>query len=129
MSTTARAIALQTLIRVERTDAFLNLALDAALKASPGVSQPDRALVTELVYGVTRHQRALDNAIAIHATRPLERLDPEIRAALRLGAYQLFFLRTKPHAAVHETVALVKELPLSFKKCVETQIAELLHPQ
>ena len=111
MSTTARAIALQTLIRVERTDAFLNLALDAALKASPGVSQPDRALVTELVYGVTRHQRALDNAIAIHATRPLERLDPEIRAALRLGAYQLFFLRTKPHAAVHETVALVKELP------------------
>ena len=61
--------------------------------------------------GVLLPVSAIPSTIAIHATRPLERLDPEIRAALRLGAYQLFFLRTKPHAAVHETVALVKELP------------------
>lgn len=111
MPTAARAIALQTLIRAERTDAYLNLALDAALKSTPGFSAPDRALVTDLVYGVARHQRALDAAIAAHASRPLERLDPEIRVALRLGAYQLFFTRMKPHAAVHETVELVKGLP------------------
>ncbi len=111
LPTSARAIAFQALVRAERTDAYLNLALDAAFRAVPGIDQPDRALATELVYGVCRHQRALDAAIAGHASRPPERLDPEVRAALRLGAYQLLFMRMKPHAAVHETVELVKGLP------------------
>lgn len=111
MPTAARAVAFQTLVRAERTDAYLNIALDAALRSTPGFSPPDRALVTEIVYGVARHQRTLDAAIAALASRPPERLDLEVRVALRLGAYQLFFMRMKPHAAVHETVEIIKGLP------------------
>ncbi|MDR0966085.1 MAG: 16S rRNA (cytosine(967)-C(5))-methyltransferase RsmB [Myxococcales bacterium] len=111
MPTSSRSIAFQILLRVERTDAYLNLALDAAFKATPGLTLSERALITELAYGVMRHQGRLDATIAAHATRPPGRLDPEIRVALRLGAYQLFLMRTKPHAAVHETVELVKALP------------------
>ena len=39
---------------------------------------------------------------------PIDALDPAARVALRLGAYQLLFLGKPPHAAVGETVALVK---------------------
>ena len=38
--------------------------------------------------------------------RPLRRLDPPVRAALRLGAYQLLH-GTPPHAAVASTVDAV----------------------
>ena len=50
-----------------------------------------------------RSQRRLDDLVTRAAKRPLHRLDPPVRAALRLGAYQL--LHDVPrHAAVSETV-------------------------
>src|SRR5206468_9683539 len=61
----------------------------------------DRHFVTELVYGTTRMRRACDWLVGRFVDRPL---DPDVRAALRLGAYQLHFLGTPPHAAVSATV-------------------------
>lgn len=115
MPTDARTAAFQTLLRAEKNGAFLNLALDAALKNSPAMDAADRALATELVYGVARRQRLLDATIGAHSSRPTEKLDAAVLVALRLGAYQLFFTRTKPHAAVNETVELVKSLPAGKK--------------
>ncbi len=65
----------------------------------------DRALVTELVYGTCRMQRACDWLAGRH-TRG--RLDPQVRAALRVGAYQLGWTRIPPHAAVSATVDVVR---------------------
>ena len=50
-------------------------------------------------------QRACDWLVDRH-TRG--RLDPQVRAALRVGAYQLGWTRIPPHAAVSATVDVVR---------------------
>ena len=67
----------------------------------------DRALARELVFGVLRWRRALDYALDSYSRRPVRRLDPPVRTALRLGLYQLRYLdRVPASAAVHESVTL-----------------------
>ena len=61
----------------------------------------DLSLVTELVYGTCRMRRACDWLVDKYVTT---RTDPGVRAALRLGAYQLAYLRVPSHAAVSATV-------------------------
>ncbi len=69
----------------------------------------DAALARELVYGCTRMQRCLDYQIQSLCQRPFLKLKPVVRLALRMGAYQMLFLDAIPdHAAVHESVNLVK---------------------
>ena len=69
----------------------------------------DRALVTELTGGVLRWMAALDAIIEWIAGRPTTRLDAEVLAVLRLGAYQILYLdRVPAAAAVDESVTLVK---------------------
>lgn len=89
---------------LERIDggAYANLVLPWLLEAS-SLDRRDRAFATELVYGTTRMRRACDFLIDRLVGRPLE---PEVRNVLRLGAYQVVFLRTPPHASVSATVDL-----------------------
>ncbi|MBI4842285.1 MAG: 16S rRNA (cytosine(967)-C(5))-methyltransferase RsmB [candidate division NC10 bacterium] len=103
-----RALALDVLQRVEATDAFANLLLDARLQAS-GLAGPDRALATELVYGVLRWRGMLDWILGRVLDRPLLSLDRPVRQVLRLGAYQLCCLTRIPDfAAVDQSVRLVR---------------------
>ncbi len=105
----ARAIAFRVHLRELRTRAWLNLALDAELRAHPGLARQEMALATELVYGVARRALALDAALAPHYKGAMAKLEPAVLAALRLGAYQLLYLDRIPvHAAVGETVELMK---------------------
>ena len=104
----AREIAFDVLRRVEEGGAYASRALDAALGQAGAIDPRESALATELVYGTLRRALQLDAALAPHARRATDRVDPAARVALRLGAYQLLFLRTPAHAAVGETVALVK---------------------
>lgn len=104
----ARAIALEILRRVEATDAYANLLVDARLQRSR-LSGPDRALVTELVYGVLRWRGKLDWILARVLDRPVDTLDSSVRHVLRLGAYQLCCLTRIPDfAAVDEAVSLAR---------------------
>jgi 16S rRNA (cytosine967-C5)-methyltransferase len=104
----ARGTAARLLARVER-GGYADRLLETAL---PDIPDPrDRALLTELVYGTLRHQARLDFVLERFARRGMADLDPEVRAALRLGAYQLLVLtRIPPHAAVSEAVDLVKRV-------------------
>jgi 16S rRNA (cytosine967-C5)-methyltransferase len=96
------------LLRVEATDAYANILLDARLQ-SGRLDRPDRALATELVYGVLRWQGRLDWLLAPCLDRPVAALDPVVRVLLRLGTYQLTCLTRIPDfAAVDETVALAR---------------------
>lgn len=106
----ARRIAFEVLRRVEEGGAFASRALDAALASAGRLDPREAGLATELVYGTLRRALALDLALAPRSNRPLERLDPAARVALRLGAYQLLYLGTPAHAAVGETVELLKEV-------------------
>ena len=67
----------------------------------------------QLAYGTVQRVRPLDHAIETLGRRPVRKLDPPVRAALRLGAYQLAYMGSVPrHAAVNETVELVREAGL-----------------
>jgi 16S rRNA (cytosine967-C5)-methyltransferase len=105
-----RSIAFDVLRRVEEGGAFASRALDAALGAAGALDPREAGLATELVYGTLRRAPTLDAALAPYSRRPVSELDPGARVALRLGAYQLLFLRTPPHAAVGEAVALAKRV-------------------
>lgn len=107
----ARARAADVLVRIERDEAFAAPALDSAVEREPALSVPERALLTELVYGVLRTAPALDARLARHAPRAgsIAKLDAYTRAVLRVGAYQLLALaRVPPHAAVDAAVDALK---------------------
>jgi 16S rRNA (cytosine967-C5)-methyltransferase len=94
--------------RVEEGGAYASRALDAALSEAGALEPREAGLATELVYGTLRRALSLDAALAPHSRRPVAELDPAARVALRLGAYQLLHLGTPAHAAVGESVSLVK---------------------
>src|SRR5713101_2489049 len=103
----ARVTAFEVLLRVEREDSYAAELLHSDRLAK--LSSRDHGLATELVMGVLRWQSLLDRRLAAASSQKLERLDGEVLAALRLGAYQLQFLSRVPaHAAIFESVELVK---------------------
>jgi 16S rRNA (cytosine967-C5)-methyltransferase len=102
--TTARSVALVALERVEN-GAYSNLVLPPLLRGS-GLDARERAFATDLVYGTIRRRRALDFLLAPRSSQALARLEPVVRAALRMGAYQLVD-GVAAHAAVGETVTAV----------------------
>jgi 16S rRNA (cytosine967-C5)-methyltransferase len=70
----------------------------------------DRAFAMRLAYGAVQRRATLDHVLAQLARRPLEKLDPPVLAALRLGVYELLFAGGTPdRAAVNESVELVKQ--------------------
>lgn len=105
----ARRIAHQVLVRVDKGGAFANRALDTAIEEAGRLDARDVALATELAYGTLRRQVELDHALKHFSRQPLDELDHETRALLRMGAYQLIHLRVPDRAAVHATVELAKE--------------------
>ena len=103
----ARAAAFEILLRVEKSDAYASELLHSSRLNA--LSPADHGLATELVMGVLRWRSVLDDRIAEHTKQPIARLDLEVLTTLRLGAYQLLFLSRIPsHAAVNESVELVK---------------------
>ena len=119
VSMSARTVALDVLRRIEEDGAYANLALGPALDAS-GLAREDRRFATDLVYGTTRMRRACDALVDRFVSRPP---DPGTRRVLRLGAYQLYFARVAPHAAVSETVALAPRRTRGFVNAVLRKVA------
>jgi 16S rRNA (cytosine967-C5)-methyltransferase len=98
-----RELALDALLRVEE-GAYLDARVGETL-AHNALAPRDAALFTRLAYGVVAWQARLDWSLAAWVDRGLAALDPPVRAALRLGLYQLHALdRVPPHAAVDATV-------------------------
>lgn len=106
-STPARRVAHAVLSRVEQQQAFAERALHAQFARS-ALSDRDKALATELVYGTLRHKRALDARLDQYLQQPCRTLPHPVQQALRLGAYQLLHTRIPAHSAVDEAVRLVR---------------------
>jgi 16S rRNA (cytosine967-C5)-methyltransferase len=102
----ARACALRVVRRVFEEGAYA----DRAFTAEAAALQPrDRALAMALAYGTVQRRATLDHVAAKLTDRPLNRLDPPVLAALRLGLFELLYLGgAAEHAAVNENVELVK---------------------
>lgn len=109
-----RLLAARALVSIDEDGQFANLLLPRMLReeqsSNPRFSPQDAAFVSELVYGTTRRQRTLDQILTPLSTKPLAELDAPVRACLRLGAYQLMYMRVPDHAAVSETVSVAREL-------------------
>jgi len=106
----ARSIAVRVLERVERVQAYADIALHHAL-AQTNLSSLDRALATELVYGTLRWRGRLDYLIDHALDRGLAQLEPLVVTILRVGAYQIVFSdRIPDSAAVDESVRCARAL-------------------
>jgi 16S rRNA (cytosine967-C5)-methyltransferase len=126
---TARRAAYQVVLRVFEDDAYADRVLRTA---AAGLDPRDRALAQRLAYGTVQRVRTLDHAITTLGKRPVRKLDPPVRAALRLGAYQLGFSDVATHAAVNETVELVRsarlERAVAFTNAVMRRLSDGIEP-
>ncbi len=100
-----RAVALQLLAQVLDRRRTLDEAL-AESKAFAALVGRDRALVRRLLATLLRRLGQVDDLIETCLNRPLKRGHGDVRNLLRLGAVQLAFLDTPPHAAVSTTLDL-----------------------
>jgi 16S rRNA (cytosine967-C5)-methyltransferase len=129
MVSPARRAAYETVRRVFEQDAYADRALRTAVD---DLDHRDRALAQRLAYGTIQRVRTLDHAIEELGRRPVRKLDAPVRAALRLGAYELGFMQTPRHAAVNEAVELVRrarlERAVAFTNAVLRRVADGIGP-
>ncbi|MGT2710837.1 16S rRNA (cytosine(967)-C(5))-methyltransferase RsmB [Streptococcus oriscaviae] len=103
----ARSLALEVLGQVFEQGAYSNLALNQALKQAK-LSEKDKHLATELVYGTVARKISLEWYLA-HFIADRDKLDSWVYQLLLLSIYQLLYLNKIPkHAVVHEAVELAK---------------------
>lgn len=104
----ARLTAFRVLRAVALDDAYANLVLPSEIRRGK-LDKRDAAFATELTYGALRAQGTYDAILAHNVDRELTELDPPVLNALRLGTHQLLAMRVDDHAAVNETVGLVRD--------------------
>ena len=111
----ARRVAFDILLRVERDSAYSTELLHGPSRDNGGAAGAgkldtrDHGLATEIALGCLRRQGEIDHLLDAAGSRPVAKLDAEVRAALRIGCYQLRYLdRVPDRAAVSESVELVK---------------------
>lgn len=93
---TVRYKAMQILVAVEQEEAYLNLKLSQVLEQSE-LSQLDKNLLTELVYGVTQRRLTLDYLMMNYVQK---KIPLWLRTILRLSIFQLAYLDKIPSYAV-----------------------------
>ncbi|GAA2035433.1 transcription antitermination factor NusB [Pseudokineococcus marinus] len=103
----AREVAFDVLTAVREEDAYANLVLPALLRKHR-LDAREASLATELAYGTLRGRGLYDAVLAACTDRALAQVDPPLLDALRLGVHQLLATRVPPHAAVSQTVGLVR---------------------
>jgi 16S rRNA (cytosine967-C5)-methyltransferase len=120
----ARRAAFEVVRRVFEEDAYADRALAAAVE---GLDDRDRALAQRLAYGTVQRARTIDFGIEQLGKRPVRKLDPPVRAALRLGAYQLAWTDQAVHAVTDDSVELVRaakrERAVPFTNAVMRRLA------
>ena len=108
----SRLAAYKLIERVEQ-NAYSNIALDAAFRSS-SLSERDKAFAARLFYGVTERRITLEHIIGAYTSKPVHKLDRQVRITLMMGVYQLFYMDNVPDsAAVNESVELIRKLKKS----------------
>ncbi|KFF40924.1 MAG: ribosomal RNA small subunit methyltransferase RsmB [Candidatus Atelocyanobacterium thalassa isolate SIO64986] len=103
-----RELTLKVLREIDKNNSFINISLSHALKDII-LNKNDSSLCTELVYGIIRCQRTLDNLIDQLGNKKSQKQSPVLRRILHIGLYQLLYLdHIPPSAAVNTSVDLAK---------------------
>lgn len=104
----AREIAVDTVVQVIEEKAYSNIVLNNNLRES-GLSDKDKALVTELVYGTIKYKYTIDKILKCFLDKNFDKTDKYVLSLLRVSIYQLKYLDKIPEfAAVNEGVELAK---------------------
>lgn len=120
-----RTVALDLLAAILVDKRLLDEALDANVALSR-LEDRDRAFVRLLVATVLRRLGQLDDVIRRCLDKGLPNKARRAHDVLRLGACQLLFLGTPPHAAIATSVDLVKGTPLAgFAKLINAVLRRL----
>lgn len=105
----ARRAAVAALMKQEQ-NGYSNLVLKSALAHFPGDAR-EKAFVSAVFYGVTERMLTIDYCLGLFLKKPLNKLDPAVRAILRAGLYQVRWMDSVPaHAAVSESVRLCRSM-------------------
>lgn len=105
-----REIALKILYKIDKEQAYSNIALNEEIKRNKKIlKEKDVGLISELIYGVTTWRLTLDEIVKKYSKIKLKKISPWILNILRMGIYQIIFLDKIPKsAAVNESVNLAK---------------------
>jgi 16S rRNA (cytosine967-C5)-methyltransferase len=120
----ARRAAYDVVRRVFEDGAYADRALAAAVE---GLDDRDRALAQRLAYGTVQRARTIDFGLERLGRRPVRKLDPPVRAALRVAAYQLGWTEQPEFAVADDAVELVRaaglERAVAFTNAVVRRLA------
>ena len=104
-----RQLAFEALLKILKDSSYSNLTVAAGLRSGE-LSGPERSLFTALVYGTVERKITLDYQLSRYLKQPIRKLNRRTYAALLLGAFQILFMdRVPSHAAINESVSLVKK--------------------
>lgn len=105
----AREIGFKVLCDIEKNNNYSNIAINKHFK-NLEISDMDRGLATELIYGVVENKYYLDYIINKLSKIKVKKMSTYVKIFLRMGTYQILFLNSiSDYAAVNETVKLSKK--------------------
>lgn len=105
----AREIAYKVLLDIEKNKNYSNMAINKHFK-DVKLSNQDRGLATEIIYGVIESKYYIDYIIDKLSKVKTNKMEIYVKTLLRMGIYQIMFLNSiSDYAAVNETVNLAKK--------------------
>ena len=122
----AREIAFKILCDIEENNNYSNIAINKHFK-NISLSNQDRGLATEIVYGVIENKYYLDYIIDKLSKIKTQKLSLYVKILLRIGIYQIAFLNSiSDYAAVNETVNLIKNAVYQLPETIPPDIQSLI---
>ena len=123
----ARSVALDLLNKVTFEDSYANLVMPTLLEEAK-LNTRDSSLAQELAFSTIRWQLTYDFILNQVSSRPVEEIDASVLNSLRMGCHQLLKMRIPPHAAINETVNLIRatvgEKAVGFANGVLRRVSE-----
>ena len=103
-----REVALDTLLHIEKNQAYSNLLLNQMIRESK-LGPKDVGLLTEMVYGTIQRKLTLDYFLKPFLKKQ-KKLELWVMILLRLSLYQMVYLdRIPERAIIHEAVEIAKK--------------------
>lgn len=129
IGTLTRALAIDALTHVLTRHIHTDVALDKLFSSHRHLRPLDKAFIYEIVFGSLRWLSKIDWIVSHMIDRPFSSLDPRVVNAIRVGAYQIYYLdRVPERAAVSETVEAIKQVGVpnaaSFVNAILRRVAK-----